>query len=41
MISTLLKQSKQGVQGLEVFAFYVVNANDEHIKHRFKRKHRG
>ena len=35
------KDLKQGVQGLQAFAFCVVNANDEHVKHRFKRKLRG
>ena len=36
-----LRELKQGVQGLQAFAFCVVNANNEHMKHRFKRKPRG
>ena len=33
--------SKKGVQGLQAFAFCVVNVNDEHRKPRLKRKFRG
>ena len=32
---------KREVQGLQAFAFSVVTVNDEHKKHRFKRKGRG
>ena len=32
---------KQGVQGLQAFAFCVINVNDEHTKPRFRRKCRG
>ena len=31
-------QVKQGVQGLQAFACYVVTINDEHMKPRFKIK---
>ena len=34
-------QTKQGVQGLQAFAFSVVNVNDKHTKPRFKKRHRG
>ena len=34
-------KKKHGAQGLQAFTFCVVNANDEHMKHRFKRKFRG
>ena len=33
-----IKQLKQGVQGLEAFAFCVVTVIDEHTKLSFKRK---
>ena len=29
---------RQGVQGLQAFAFFVVIINDKHTKPRFKRK---
>ena len=32
---------KQGVKGLQTFAFCVVAINDEHTKYRFKTKLRG
>ena len=32
---------KQGVEGLQAFAFCVVTVNDEHTKYRFKTKVRG
>ena len=38
--SNLLK-IKHGVQGLQVFAFCVVTANDKHTEPRLKRKRRG
>ena len=34
-------QLRQGVQGLQAFAFCLVTVNDEHTKPRFKRKLRG
>ena len=33
-----LNNKKQGVQGMQAFAFCVVTVNDEHTKPRFKRK---
>ena len=33
-----LNSKKQGVQGMQAFAFCVVTINDEHTKPRFKRK---
>ena len=35
------KRVKQGFQAVQVFAFCVVNTNDEHMKHWFKKKLRG
>ena len=34
-------KNKQEVQGLQAFPFFVVTVNDEHMKPRLKRKHRG
>ena len=34
----LFKQTQQGVQGLQAFAFSVVTVNDAHTKPKFKRK---
>ena len=34
-------QIKQGVQGLQAFAFRVVTVNEKHKKPRFKRKFMG
>ena len=31
------KQQHQGVQGLQAFAFCVVNTNYEHMKHKLKK----
>ena len=40
-ILTMLLISKEGVQGLQGFAFWVVMVDDEHTKSRFKRRLRG
>ena len=37
----LFKQTRQRVQGVQVFHFCAVNVNDEHTKPRLKRKLRG
>ena len=34
-------KKKQEAQGLQAFTFCVVSANDEHLKHRVKRKFGG
>ena len=40
-IKAMLLISKEGVQGLQGFAFCVVMVNDKHTKSRFKRRLRG
>ena len=37
----IVQEIWQEVQGLQAFAFSVLNVNDEHTKPRFKRKRKG
>ena len=37
----MFNKPKQGLQGLQAFAFCVITVNDKHIEPRFKKKCRG
>ena len=40
-VKKIMYTKKQGVQGLQAFAFCVLTVNNKHMERRFKRKRRG